>query len=60
MQVKSFGRHTSQWAVSDWRWESHPENLLDSLPLEARSEVDRLAREIMVRDSMVYMDGRGL
>ena len=32
--------------------------LLDSLPPEARTEVDRLAREITVRDSMVYLDGK--
>jgi hypothetical protein len=44
--------------VSDWRWEPHPDDLLDSLPPEARAEVDRLAREITVRDSMVYLDGK--
>jgi hypothetical protein len=43
--------------VSDWRWEPHPEDLLDSLPPEARAELARLAREITVRDSMVYLDG---
>lgn len=44
--------------MSDWRWEPHPDNLLDHLPPEARAEVDLLAREIAVRDSMVYPDGR--
>jgi hypothetical protein len=43
--------------VSDWRWEPHPDDLLDGLPPEARAELDRLAREITVRDSMVYLDG---
>jgi hypothetical protein len=43
--------------VSDWRWEPHPDDLLDDLPPEARAELDLLAREITVRDSMVYLDG---
>jgi hypothetical protein len=44
--------------VSDWHWEPHPDDLLDILPPEARTELDQLAREIVVRDSMVYLDGR--
>jgi len=44
--------------VSDWHWEPHPDDLLDNLPPEARTELDHLAREITVRDSMVYPDGR--
>jgi hypothetical protein len=43
--------------VSDWHWEPHPANLLDYLPPEARAALDLLAREITVRDSMVYPDG---
>jgi hypothetical protein len=43
--------------VSDWHWEPHPDDLLDNLPPEARTELDQLAREIVVRDSMVYLDG---
>jgi hypothetical protein len=43
--------------VSDWHWEPHPDDLLNGLPPEARAELDRLAREITVRDSMVYLDG---
>lgn len=49
---------TGQWPVGDWHWEPHPDNLLDTLPLEARTELDLLAREITVRDSMVYPDGQ--
>ena len=49
---------TAQWLVSDWHWEPHPDDLLDDLPPEARAELDRLAREIAVRDSMVNLDGR--
>ena len=51
-------RRTKQWLVSDWHWEPHPDDLLEGLPPEARSELDQLAREITVRDSMIYQDGR--
>ena len=44
--------------VSNWTWEPHPDTLLDGLPPEARQELDQLAREITVRDSMVYLDGK--
>ena len=44
--------------MSDWHWEPHPDDLLDQLPPEARAELNLLAREIAVRDSMVYPDGR--
>jgi hypothetical protein len=44
--------------VSDWNWEPHPDDLLAKLPAEARAELDQLAREITVRDSMIYQDGR--
>jgi plasmid stabilization system protein ParE len=44
--------------VADWHWEPHPRDLLDGLPQEASKELDLLAREIAVRDSMTYLDGR--
>jgi hypothetical protein len=44
--------------VSDWHWEPHPDDLLSDLPPEACAELDHLAREITVRESMVYPDGR--
>jgi hypothetical protein len=44
--------------VADWQWKPHPADLLDDLPPEARKELDQLAREIMVRDSLIYLDGR--
>jgi hypothetical protein len=56
-RAKSCAPRTAQWLVSDWHWEPHPDDLLDGLPPEARAELDRLAREITVRDSMVYLDG---
>lgn len=44
--------------MSEWHWEIHPDNLLDGLPPEALKEFDRLAHEITVRDSMIYLDGK--
>jgi hypothetical protein len=44
--------------VSDWTWEPHPDDLLDELPPQARQELDQIAREITVRDSMIYLDGK--
>jgi hypothetical protein len=44
--------------VSDWTWEPQPDDLLDGLPAEARQELDQVVREITVRDSMVYLDGK--
>lgn len=45
--------------VSDWTWEPHPNDLLNGLPDEALQELDQIAHEITVRDSMVYLDGKG-
>ena len=44
--------------MSDWTWEPHPDDLLADLPAEARPEVEQVAREITVRDSMIYLDGK--
>jgi hypothetical protein len=44
--------------VSEWRWEIHPDDLLDNLPPEAFKEFHRLAHEVTVRDSMIYLDGK--
>lgn len=43
--------------MADWHWEHDPDGLLDELPSEAVTEIDRLAQEIATRDSMVYLDG---
>lgn len=43
--------------VADWRWGCDPDDLLDGLSDDARKEAELLAREITVRDSMVYLDG---
>jgi predicted house-cleaning noncanonical NTP pyrophosphatase (MazG superfamily) len=44
--------------MSDWHWELHPDDLLDNLPPEALKEFRRIAHEITVRDSMIYLDGK--
>lgn len=44
--------------MSEWHWEIHPDDLLDNLPPEALNEFHRLAHEITVRDSMVYLEGK--
>ena len=44
--------------MGDWAWEPHPDDLLTDLPPEARTELDQLASEITVLESMVYLDGK--
>ncbi|WP_344649273.1 hypothetical protein [Cryptosporangium japonicum] len=43
--------------MADWRWSCDPDGLLDDLSTGVRAEVEHLASEITVRDSMVYLDG---
>jgi hypothetical protein len=43
--------------VADWQWECDPDALLAGLPDAAVVEVERLAQEIAIRDSMVFLDG---
>jgi hypothetical protein len=44
--------------VADWRWECVTDDLLDGLPPDAQHAVQRLAEELTVRDSMIFLDGR--
>lgn len=43
--------------MADWHWECDPDDLLDGLPSEAVRAVEELARELTVRDSMIFLDG---
>ena len=43
--------------MSDWHWEHDPYTLLDDLPEEAVRAIAALAREIAVRESMVFLEG---
>jgi hypothetical protein len=43
--------------VADWRWELFQDDMLDGLPDTARIEAERLANEIAVRESMVFLEG---
>ncbi|WP_112465593.1 hypothetical protein [Streptomyces triticisoli] len=43
--------------MADWHWELFQDDLLDGLPKAARTETERLANEIAVRESMVFLEG---
>ncbi|MHB9861679.1 hypothetical protein [Streptomyces sp. YIM S03343] len=43
--------------MADWHWEPFGDDLLDGLPDPARIETERLANEIAVRESMVFLEG---
>ena len=43
--------------MAEWRWECVTDDLLDGLPPEALREVQQLAKELAVRESMVFLDG---
>ena len=43
--------------MAEWRWSTHPDDLLDALPPAAVTEVEHLAKELATRDSMVYLEG---
>lgn len=45
--------------MADWRWELVTDDLLDGLPPEAVQAVEVLARELTVRESMIFLDGAG-
>jgi len=44
--------------VAEWRWEGITDDLIDGLPPEALQAVGQLAKELTVRESMVFLDGR--
>lgn len=43
--------------MADWHWELINDDLLEGLPAEAVRGVEELARELAVRESMVFPDG---
>ncbi|MFD7339905.1 hypothetical protein ACFV98_28455 [Streptomyces violascens] len=43
--------------MAEWHWECSPDELLSGLPAEALTDVERLAQEIAVRESMVFLEG---
>jgi hypothetical protein len=45
--------------VADWHWECVTDDLLDGLPLDAQGMIRRLAEELTVRESMIFLDGHG-
>jgi hypothetical protein len=44
--------------VADWHWEPVTKDLLDGLPPAALAEVHRVAEELTVRESLIFLDGR--
>ena len=47
-----------RWRVADWHWEPVTDDLLDGLPTAALAAVRRVAEELTVRESMIFLDGR--
>jgi hypothetical protein len=45
--------------VADWHWETVTDDLLDGLPPAALKAIRRLAEELTVRESMIFLDGPG-
>jgi hypothetical protein len=43
--------------VAEWHWECVTDDLLHGLPPEALPAVHQLAKELAVRESMVFLDG---
>ncbi|QNP72685.1 hypothetical protein IAG44_26840 [Streptomyces roseirectus] len=43
--------------MADWRWELFADDMLNGLPKAGAAEVERLANEIAVRESMVFQEG---
>ncbi|MFD9631409.1 hypothetical protein [Streptomyces violascens] len=43
--------------MADWHWECSPDEFLSGLSAEALTDVERLAQEIAVRESMVFLEG---
>jgi hypothetical protein len=43
--------------VADWHWEPVTYDLLDELPPAALAAVRRVAEELTVRESMIFLSG---
>ena len=44
--------------MAEWRWELVTDDLLDGLPPAALITVRQVAEELIVRESMIFLDGR--
>ena len=45
--------------MADWHWEPVTDDLLDGLPPAALTAIRQLAEELTVRESMIFLDGKG-
>ncbi|MFG2373683.1 hypothetical protein ACGFY9_19690 [Streptomyces sp. NPDC048504] len=43
--------------MADWRWKLFQDELPDGLPDATHAETERLANEVAVRESMVFLEG---
>ncbi len=43
--------------MAEWHWECITDDLLEGLPPDALQAVRQLAKELAVRESMVFLDG---
>jgi hypothetical protein len=50
--------HTARSPVAEWHWELVTDDLLDWLPPAALIAVRQVAKELTVRESMIFLDGR--
>jgi len=57
---RSSRRPTARSRVAEWRWELVTDDLLDGLPPAALITVRQVAEELIVRESMIFLDGREL
>ena len=44
--------------MAEWHWEPIIDDLLHNLPPDALRAVEQLGKELAVRESMVFLDGR--
>jgi len=45
--------------VADWHWEPVTDHLLDGLPPAPLQAIRQLAEELTVRESMIFLEGKG-
>jgi hypothetical protein len=44
--------------VAEWHWQPVTDDLLDGLPPAALTSIRKVAVELTVRESMIFLDGR--
>ena len=44
--------------MAEWHWQPVTDDLLDGLPPAALTSIRKVAEELTVRESMIFLDGR--